>query len=143
MPRGSLPRYIVNFEELASMFPFEADSTFNPDKAKQRCKGIHLDLNGKKSMMEQWEVPKDIVLTGIKVACSRENEWFMDNFDLSIEYSGEEQELFTSVYMKDFMEYKHFVCYHKILAGSVIIIRYENKSESDKDVWFDIDYVAE
>lgn len=143
MPRGSLPRYLVNIEELVSMFPLEAKSMFNPDKAKQRCKGIYLDLNGEKTRTEKWEIPKDIVLTGIKVACSSESEWFMDNFDLSIESSGEEQELFTSVYMKDFMEYKHFVCYHEILAGSTIIIRYRNKSESDKDVWFDIDYIAE
>lgn len=144
MARGSLPRYIINFEELSSIFPLKADSLFNPDKAKQRCKGIHMNPVGDGTYVERWEVPKDIVLTGLKVACSRdETEWAMDNFDLVVEYSNEVKELFQTVYMKDFMEYKHFVCYFEVLAGSEIVITYRNKSGKDKDVWFDIDYVSE
>lgn len=143
MARGSLPRYVVNFQELESLFPLEADSLFNPDKARQRCKGLYINALEDKTYTETWVLEKDIVLTGIKIACSREHEWFMDNFDIVINFSGEEKEVFSSVYMKDFMEYKHFVCYLEVLAGSEITIRYKNQSGTEKDIWFDIDYVSE
>lgn len=143
MAKGSIPRYVINFDEFADFFPLKADDSFNPNKARQRSKGFHIEASSNKAYIQTWVIPKNITLTGFKIACSRENEWFMDNFNLVIDSIGEKKDIFTDVYMKDFMEYKHFVCYMKVLKDSEIIFTYYNKSGTDKSVWFDIDYVSE
>lgn len=143
MPKGSLPRYVINFEEFVGLFPLDIEGMFNPDKAKQRCKGFYIEVGEKNTYNETWDVDKDISITGIKVAVSKEENYFMDNFDISVIYQGKERELFSTVYIKDIDDYKNMVCFLKVKAGSKIVITYRSDSNTPKDVWFDIDYVAE
>lgn len=145
MAKGSLPRYIINFEDLLDIFPPKdgLGGSLKIDKSKQRCKGFYLNAVTDTTYELKWVVQKDIFINGIKIACSRENEWFMDNFDIIITKNKEDSIIFQDVYMKDFIEYKNFVCFRKVDNGSEITIRYRNKSGTEKDVWFDIDYLAE
>lgn len=143
MPKGSLPRYIVNFEEFVELFPLTPDGSLKPDKAKQRCKGFYIETGNKIVYTETWDITKDIAITGIKLAVTREHEYAMDNFNISISYQGKERKLFESVYVKDVEDYKNMVCFLKVKQNSKLIIEYRNESNVSKDVWFDIDYIAE
>lgn len=126
-----------------NLFPLDVEGMFKPDKAKQRCKGFYIEVGDKTNYNETWYIEKDIAITGIKIAVSKEENYVMDNFDISVLYKGREREMFSTVYIKDIDDYKNMVCFLKVKKGSKIIITYRSESNTPKDVWFDIDYIAE
>lgn len=143
MAKSSLIRYVTNLDELVdSLMSLNIDSSIKADERKQKCIGFYLEVNDKQQYTETWDITKDILITGIKLSASKENESFADNFNIYIIYKGKKRDVFSTVYIKDIFDYKNMACFLRVKKDSKLIIEYNNESKTPKDAWVDIDYIS-
>lgn len=137
----SLPKYIVNLEEvLEFLVPNTRDDmNTNLEKGCQRSKGLRL-LTGKKGGNEiSWRPSTVMHITGIKIGVGSDKDHHSDSFDM---YIGKDL-VFKNLSMKGISHYKNFRVYRTVKENEEIRFVYNNKSRTEKEVWFDIDYHAD
>ena len=138
----SLPRYIVNFEEMLNfLIPNDdnGENNGNVEMGHQRSKGLKLEIGEKANYETFWRPLTDILITGIRIAVSDETIHARDSLDMYID--GEP--VFKNVSLKNIYQYKNFRVFRRVRQSLDIKFVYNNMNRVSKDVWIDIDYIGE
>ena len=140
----SLPRYVVNFDELSALLNDEMNK---PDdrpqrqysRGKQKSKGMRLETIGDKmNISDKWKITSEVWITGIKIAVSDETAWKRDKMDLIID----DEVVFEDIYLKNVSEYKNFRVFRPVIEGGIVEVVLHGNSER-VEVWVDIDYIGD
>ena len=142
MKKESLPRYVVNLEELVdALIPFNSDNKTNfGNKGMQRCCGFRFD---NKTTRHSFKVEETIFLTSIDMACTGDSWSNGDSISIKIKSkkSAKDIELFKNVYLKDFLEHKEMSCYYPLKKDDEMVILLHLEKESVNEVWVDVNYI--
>lgn len=142
MKKESLPRYVVNLEELVdALIPFNSSNKTNfGNKGMQRCFGFRFD---NKIRRHSFKVEETIFLTSVDMACTGDSWGNGDSLSITIKSkkSPKDIELFKDVYIKDFLEHKEMSCYYPLEKGDEMVILLHLEKDSSNEVWVDINYI--
>jgi len=159
----SLPKYVVNFDELDDLFGdgITVDVTVGDSKVSdllrelfekfppfikipvglfgnynQRSVGLHSYIPALGFDYELTHIfDEDVFLTGL--AYSQTGWKVMDCWSLLV---GDDL-IFDGLYTKELGEHKHFNVFYPVARGTEIKVIHHNHSGNSKQVWFDIDYI--
>lgn len=134
----SLPRYVINFDELT-------DGLFAPDKdniqinkGKQFSKGFYFNSSQNKI---EWTYNKDIVINTIVLATTSRTDFGETNLNIYFQSKlGKKNYIFDNVYVKDLYEIKDMLSPPILKIYETLIIEFNNLKSSD-DVFIDIDFL--
>lgn len=134
----SLPRYVINFDELVDgLFESNKDN-IKINKGKQYSKGFY--FNYSQNSIE-WVCNKDIIINNIVLATTTNTDFGIVNLDIYIESKlGRKNYIFDSVYIKDIYEIKNILSPPVLNISEKLKIEVNNLKNID-DVFIDVDFL--
>lgn len=143
----SLPRYVVNFEELVDGFLAERTqgNTIQEDIKKdiggQYSKGFYLNLSGNNCI--EWKHLNKIFITNIEISTVSSSIFGDTNISLYIENdkTGKKSYIFENVYVKDIHDLKNLFAYPVLDVSDTLKIIVNNHMSGIEDLFIDIDFV--
>lgn len=135
----SLPKYIINFPELANMLNEGEDyvpTSYIFDTRKQRSVGMRLvSNNDEMTVSSTWTPDEEIYIVGIRLAAREVNVGNGDKIDVLLN----DELIFENVYFKKEADYKNFRVPQKVKKDEIVEVVLS--SEVETEVWVDIDFV--
>lgn len=134
----SLPRYVINFDELV-------DGLFDPNSdnikintGKQYSKGFY--FNSSQNNIE-WSYNKDIVINNIVLATTSKTGFSNTSLNIYLESKlGNKNYLFDNVYLKDIYEIKNMLSPPILEISEKLKIEFNNLKSID-NIFIDIDFL--
>lgn len=136
----SLPRYVINFEELTDDLFDNKDEHIEISKGKQYSKGFHIDLHKDTSL--EYEIQEDILINAISISSTEKSKFGNTNFNLILEnkLGNKKNYIFENFYIKDIFEQKQMYGYLRANISDKIKIEFNN-IDGVEHIFIDIDYL--
>lgn len=134
----SLPRYVINFDELTEgLFDSNKDN-IQINTGKQFSKGFYFNSSQNKV---EWTYDKDIVINNIVLATTSRTDFGNTSLNIYFQSKLERKNyIFDNVYVKDLYEIKGMLSPPVVKISETLIIEFNNLKSSD-DVFIDIDFL--
>lgn len=133
----SLPRYVINFDELVDGLFSKNTIKFNT--GKQYSKGFY--FNSSKNILS-WNYNKDILINSIVIGATSKTEFNEISLNIYFENKLEKKRyLFDNVYIKDIYEIKHILCQPILNISEKLNIEINNLKNND-NIFIDIDFLV-
>lgn len=134
----SLPRYVINFEELVDGLFDKDNNIIEFNTGKQYSKGFH--LNHSKNILS-WNYPKNILINNIVIASTSKTDFGKITLNIYFESKlGKKSYLFDNVYIKDIYEIKDILCQPLLNISEKLNIELNNLGNND-NIFIDIDFL--
>lgn len=137
----SLPRYVINFEEVADDFLTSPDQeNISKNFGKQYSKGFCCDLSELDYL--EYRPDKNILISSVEIGTTSNSFFGETNFDMYIQNKiGTKKYIFNNVYIKDIYESKDFLSYLSLRTDETLYISFNNSDNNIEYVFIDIDFL--
>ena len=136
----SLPRYVINFDELIDGLFDNNKEQIDIKKGKQYSKGFCIDLQEKNNL--EFEIQENMIVNNIVIATPEKSQFGNTNFDLFIEnkLGNKINYIFENMYIKNIYENKQMYGYLKLNISDILKIKF-NQIDNIRYIFIDIDYL--
>lgn len=134
----SLPRYVINFDELVDSLFKKDKNDFVLNTGTQLSKGFFFDKTNNEI---EWEYKKDIVINNIVIGANSHSVLSNISLNLYIKSKlGKKNYILDNVYIKDIYEQKTMLSMPLLEISDIMCVEVNNLKDAD-NVFLDIDFL--
>lgn len=134
----SLPRYVINFDELVDSLFKKDKNDFVLNTGTQLSKGFFFDKTNNEI---EWEYKKDIVINNIVIGANSHSVLSNISLNLYIKSKlGKKNYILDNVYIKDIYEQKTMLSMPLLEISEIMCVEVNNLKDAD-NVFLDIDFL--
>lgn len=134
----SLPRYVINFDELVDSLFKKDKNDFVLNTGTQLSKGFFFDKTNNEI---EWEYKKDIVINNIVIGANSHSVLSNISLNLYIKSKlGKKNYILDNVYIKDICEQKTMLSMPLLEISEIMCVEVNNLKDAD-NVFLDIDFL--
>lgn len=134
----SLPRYVINFDELVDSLFKKDKNDFVLNTGTQLSKGFFFDKTNNEI---EWEYKKDIAINNIVIGANSHSVLSNISLNLYIKSKlGKKNYILDNVYIKDIYEQKTMLSMPLLEISEIMCVEVNNLKDAD-NVFLDIDFL--
>lgn len=134
----SLPRYVINFDELVDSLFKKDNNDFVLNTGTQLSKGFFFDKTNNEI---EWEYKKDIAINNIVIGANSHSVLSNISLNLYIKSKlGKKNYILDNVYIKDIYEQKTMLSMPLLEISEIMCVEVNNLKDAD-NVFLDIDFL--